>query len=97
MLPEAEEDIHEAACWYEDREIGLGLAFTALVRDALERIEANPTEFAVLETNRTGRDIRRFLLKRFPFVVIFEVGKAEAVVLAVAHGRRSPRFWKNRG
>ena len=66
LLPEADADIREAAGWYEDREPGLGVDFTRRVRSVLGEIEANPDRYAALETNRSKRNIRRYLLERFP-------------------------------
>src|SRR5262245_60119874 len=83
--------------WYESKEPGLGSEFAAACRDAFAEIEQHPDRFAKLETNRTRRDYRRFLLKRFPYVVIYEIMTEEVVILAVAHGRRRPHYWRKRG
>ncbi len=43
------------------------------------------------------RTIRRFLLRRFPYVIIYEIVSDEIHILAVAHTKRRPGYWKNRG
>jgi hypothetical protein len=64
----------------------------------LEEIEERPERFSRLETIKTKRDIRRGLLRRFPYSVVYEVLPDEVIILAVAHTSRRPRFWiKRRG
>ena len=50
----------------------------------------------ILETLRTTQEVRRFVLERFPYTVIFEVLADRVLVLAVAHARRRPNYWKRR-
>lgn len=97
LLDEAKEEIRQASLWYEERQEGLGDDFLAGVQAALEAIEANPSQFAELEKYRGPRNVRRYLLQRFPYLVVFEILAEEALVLAVAHGGRRPNYWKNRG
>jgi toxin ParE1/3/4 len=82
--------------WYEEKRSGLGQEFLDAVEAAFVSIGENPLQFGRLETNRSTRDIRRCLLKRFPYLVIFEVRGDECLVVAVAHGRRRPNFWRKR-
>jgi len=41
-------------------------------------------------------DTRRFLLRRFPYSVIYRVEPSRIVIVAIAHGRRRPGYWKER-
>ena len=52
--------------------------------------------FALLETNETEFEIRRAILKRFPYGIIDQVLPDESIVLAVMHLSRRPDFWINR-
>ena|SRR5262245_5238583 len=54
VRPEAQNDIREAAGWYEDREAGLGLRFLNEIRTSLQRIADNPLMFPIIE-----EDVRR--------------------------------------
>jgi hypothetical protein len=96
ILAEAEDEVQEAAQWYEGRLSGLGLEFLDAVTHALDAIERQPRRFARLETLRTKREVRRCFLQRFPFKIIYEVRGDEAIVIAVAHFRQRPNYWKKR-
>ena len=96
ILREAEEESLQAALWYDGQLQGLGDDFLVEYAAALEVIEDNPLRFGRLETLSSNRNIRRCLLKRFPYVVIYEVLSEEIVVLAVAHGNRRPEYWRHR-
>ena len=63
---------------------------------ALERIEVQPAGCGPLETFAGSREIRRLLLRRFPYMVIYEVFPDEVMVLAVAHVSRRPHYWIER-
>ena len=69
----AEQEARQAAQWYEDRRVGLGFEFLAAVDTALQRIGDDPLQFPVLETLPDEPSVRRFLLKRFPYTIIYEV------------------------
>jgi len=92
----AEQEAQQAAQWYEDRRVGLGFEFLAAVDTALQRIGDDPLQFPILETLPDEPSVRRFLLKRFPYTIIYEVVSPEIQVLAVAHVRRRPQYWKKR-
>ncbi|HYX29355.1 MAG TPA: hypothetical protein VE863_12395 [Pyrinomonadaceae bacterium] len=91
VRPEAQNDIREAAQWYEEREIGLGVRFLREVRASLERIADDRLSFPVIE-----HDVRRTLLHKFPYSIYF-VSKSNAVSgIAVLHQHRQPGEWKSR-
>ena len=96
VLAIAEEEALAAATWYEDRQLGLGQDFLDRYAKALEGIEIQPERFGRLETIRSRRQIRRCLLSRFPYAIIFEVLANEIVVLAVPHLHRRPNYWRRR-
>ena len=97
LLTEAKEELQAGAQWYEDRREGLGEEFAAAVEATLERIEENNLLYPHYEFANPGREIRRALVKRFPYVVVYEVRADELLVLAVAHARQRPAYWKRRG
>ena len=42
------------------------------------------------------RDVRRFVVRRFPYLVVTAVVNGGRAVVAVVHGRRKPDYWRNR-
>lgn len=96
ILPAADEELFQAAEWYEDHESGVGSRFLDAYATAKEAIARSPSGPPRLETVRTSRDIRRVLLHRFPFAVVYEILPDQVVILAVAHTSRRPNYWLHR-
>jgi len=90
VRPEAQTDIREATLWYESRGTGLGLRFVGEVRTALRLIANNPLRFPAMDD-----EVRRALLKSFPYAVYFLM-ETEVVVIAVLHQHRHPQSWQMR-
>jgi toxin ParE1/3/4 len=88
--------LDEAAHWYEERQGGLGQQFLDALAHALELIEQHPQSFSLIQTKDAARQVRRYVLPRFPFLLFYEVRADETIVLAVAHARRRPNYWQNR-
>lgn len=89
--PEALAEMAEAARFYENRAPGLGRQFVeevvVVIRSAVENPEAGTTE---------EPPYRRMLCRRFPFAVVYRWTDDELRILAVAHQRRRPGYWKER-
>lgn len=96
ISPEARRELREAVAWYETHGHGLGRELLAAVREDLRRIEANPAAGSLLESVHDAVGARRVLLKRFPYAIIYIQLEAHVRVLAFAHLRRRPGYWKNR-
>ena len=91
LRAEAEDDIYEAAAWYESQRLRLGHDFLDAIEASIARISENPLQFPVLY-----RGTRRALLSRFPFGAFFRVESENVVVLAVMHASRNPVRWRER-
>jgi plasmid stabilization system protein ParE len=91
FLPEAEEEFREAVCYYEREAPGVGLRFIVEVRRGVAFITENP--FAAVGF---GSGIRRKVLKHFPYSLIYAVEAELIVIVAVAHQKRRPRYWRGR-
>ncbi len=96
VVPEARLEAAEAAIWYDDQRAGLGGDFLVEVQKTLDRVRHRPTEFSKLEAYRGPHEVRRALLRRFPYVAIFVCRPDETVVVAVSHARRRPLYWLDR-
>jgi plasmid stabilization system protein ParE len=88
---EARADIAEAFRWYEARSVGLGHEFLRAVRVALAGVQREPERYPVAVD-----DIRKARVARFPYVAYYVVFPTRISVIAVMHGRRSPRRWQSR-
>lgn len=89
---EARTKLIDAQDWYENEAPGLGLHFRTAVDAVIERMAVNPRLFPVVYKN-----IRRALLRRFPYALLFVIGPDEALtVIACFHGSRDPVHWQQR-
>lgn len=89
-------DAAEAAEYLSRDNHAIGVAFKQAVARTLETIRKSPRRYARLETNRTDREIRRAILHRFRYLIIYEVQRDQPVVLAVMHASRQPDYWQTR-
>ncbi|MCH7637888.1 MAG: type II toxin-antitoxin system RelE/ParE family toxin [Bacteroidetes bacterium] len=81
----------DAALYYEERAVGLGQEFFEEVERALAFAVQNP-ELGTRSTAST----RRVLINRFPYSVIYRALENEFLVVAIAHQRRRPGYWRTR-
>lgn len=89
---EAAEELAAAAEWYE-AQAGLGADFLGEALRAVAVVSENPTAWPVVIRKR---NVRKFLLARFPYAVYYVPREKEILVLAVAHGSRRPGYWRHR-
>lgn len=89
---EAEEELAEAAEWYERKRAGLGVELVMVVDAALESIARDPFTSAPWRSDRT---YRMKVLDRFPFLIFFEVEPNRILIHAIAHARRRPGYWQS--
>ncbi len=88
---EAAADVEDAAAWYDEQRRGLGGEFVRAVRAALAGVGRQPQQFGVARG-----EVRRALVRRFPYVIYFVAEPSQTVVLAGLHGRRDPQVWQSR-
>jgi plasmid stabilization system protein ParE len=91
FLPEAEEEFREAVRYYEKEAPGIGLRFVAEVRKGVIFITENPYAAAEVDSS-----IRRKILNHFPYSLLYAVESELIVIVAVAHQKRRPRYWRGR-
>lgn len=82
----------EAIAWYELQEVGLGTRLRSEVERSIARILQSPLSFPVIHRS----NIRRVLLNRFPYSIIFMVEDECVVIVAIFHSRRDPTVWQER-
>lgn len=91
FLSPATQELEDAYQWYEDQMLGLGYEFLAEIDEAVHRITAWPKGHAVL-----GGALRRCLVRRFPYGLIYGIESQMIVIVAVAHLHRKPFYWTRR-
>lgn len=91
VLPQAQFDLEEAANWY------------FLINPDLsdEFIEAVKTAFTAIEDNaelpqKVYKNCRKVNLVKFPYKIIYRATKEEITIIAAAHHKRHPKYWKGR-
>ena len=91
FLSAAEKEFADAGIFYETERAGLGDEFVKTIQAAIHRLEQIP---------EIGRPInshyRSVLVLRFPFRIIYRILDSEIVIVAVAHQRRRPNYWRER-
>ena len=96
FAPEVPDELAEAVLWYEARRQGLGTEFLDEVQATVPLIGKRPRSFPRLQDVDATLEIRRALLARFPYALVFLVREGEVRVLAVAHAKRRPGYWLSR-
>jgi plasmid stabilization system protein ParE len=87
LKPGAEADTKKAYEWYENIREGLGGEFLNELEKLYRQLELNPHVFGN-EKNK----IRQVVLKRFPYVLFYEIEESSAVVYGILHKRRHPKL-----
>jgi toxin ParE1/3/4 len=89
--PEAECELYEAALRYESDVPGLGRRFGDEVERVVKLVLENPEMGAWVDEN-----LRHFVLRKFPFSVVYAIMGELVNIVAVAHGSREPEYWRPR-
>src|SRR5437879_11376210 len=89
--PAAAQEADSAFDWYADRDLSASHAFRDEVQHAVDAVAHNP-----LTWPRHGRHARRYVFPRFPFSLVYRLRGDEIEIIAVAHGRRRPGYWRFR-
>lgn len=90
LLP-AEEEMTEASLFYESASAHLGRDFLDDVDHVINLLRNHP-----MLGQQLDNDLRRALLRRFPFSLIYAVEANAILIVAVAHQSRRPGYWRDR-
>jgi hypothetical protein len=91
FIDPAGQELDQAVDWYESQISGLGVEFLDEMDRTIRRIAAWP-----FSCEEIAPDIRRCIVNRFPYGLIYGIDDETIVILAVAHLHREPRYWVNR-
>jgi hypothetical protein len=91
FLSPAEQELDDAVAWYNQQADGLGNEFLDELDRAIRRIATYP-----LSCQEIDPGLRRCLLARFPYGLVYGMDGDMLIVVAIAHLHRQPRYWSNR-
>ena len=89
--PTASKEIVETSAYYEGEVPGLGDRFIAELERVVEVMCDQPNI-----GQSVGNELRRIILARFPYSLIYSIESEQIWVIAVAHHRRRPGYWQER-
>ncbi|HCS92743.1 MAG: type II toxin-antitoxin system RelE/ParE family toxin [Thiohalocapsa sp. PB-PSB1] len=87
----AKQELDDATHYYEIELQGLGKRFRQEVRKAAKRIAEYPKAWSV-----ERGEIRKCLLHKFPYKLLYSIEEDHIFVIAVAHQHRRPDYWTER-
>jgi toxin ParE1/3/4 len=91
FLTPAEEEMMEAAAYYEMQVEKLGANFLDISEAAVAKIAGHPETWLEIE-----HGIQRRLVRRFPYSILYTVHENEIIIVAVMHQKQKPRYWIGR-
>lgn len=91
FVDEASGEFRDAVEYYNEQRQGLGFELANEVKATLSRIGLYPVTWPEFESG-----IRKCIVKRFPYALIYTVEDDVIIILAVMHMKRKPDYWKNR-
>ena len=89
--PSALAELKSSISWYLEQNEATANKFVEEIDRAIDLVLASPRRWP---TSDLGT--RKFVLRRFPYAVIYHERKSVVRVLAIAHGHRQPEYWKDR-
>jgi plasmid stabilization system protein ParE len=91
FLPAPQTEFDDAFSWYEEQAVGLGFEFLDELDQSLRLIASYPQLQPLVD-----KQVRRCLVNRFPYGIFYGVADSIIIVVAVAHLKRKPAYWKGR-
>lgn len=91
VRPVAEQDLTDAQDWYDEQRPGLGAEFRDLIDHTMRRILETPRLYPEVYQN-----VRRVVLRRFPYLLYYVLTGEAVVILACLHGKRDPALIESR-
>lgn len=91
FLEPAEEEMLNAAFFYETQAKNLGVDFLYIIENTLQDISKKPLQWPVIDYG-----VRRRLINRFPYAILYKLDDSRIVIVAVMHLHRRPNYWIER-
>jgi toxin ParE1/3/4 len=90
-LEDALQEAEAAARWYAERSATAAAASSEEIDTAEAAIVRLPEAWPLFD-----HGTRRYVLRRFPFSVVYRIEARRILIVAVAHARRRPGYWRSR-
>ena len=87
----AESELNDAADFYDIACVNLGSVFIDEVQRTIKKISEFPEAAPVIRGQ-----IRKKPIAKFPYSVIYSIHLDEIRILAIAHQKRRPFYWRSR-
>jgi toxin ParE1/3/4 len=94
--PEARAEFVADVAWYDGRGVGLGVRFENAVRAAIDAAVDSPESWSVWPGWQREPVMRSKGVNDFPYRVVYFVRDDLLVIVAVAHVKRRPGYWRER-
>jgi plasmid stabilization system protein ParE len=91
ISPLALAEINNAYIYYENQSPELGKRFLKLLEESYQKLASSPNYYSYLNQKK---DLRSISIKKFPFIIIFQITKDKVLVLSVFNTNRDPRIIK---
>jgi hypothetical protein len=92
VIADARRELLDTVAWYETQRQHLGTEFSQAIAEALRKIEERPATWPLIGS----AGLRRYIVRRFPYTVIYGIDGDQAVVVAIAHMKQKPGYWQGR-
>jgi plasmid stabilization system protein ParE len=89
--PEASAEMLESARFFDEKSAGLGSDLITAIQESTRRIAKFPESGPIEKWN-----IRKCLVRGFPFTLLYEAGQDQIYIVAVMHQHRRPGYWASR-
>lgn len=84
-------EFHDSISYYESEQKGLGKKFELEVKSSILRIQNYPKMYS-----KINKSVRKCIIHKFPFNILYSVEDNFIVVIAIAHHHRNPDYWIDR-
>jgi plasmid stabilization system protein ParE len=84
-------ELNDTVTYYELELEALGKRFRKEIQNGIRRIVKNPSAWS----KETG-EVRRYILHKFPFKILYSIEKDHIFIVAIAHQHRKPNYWVER-
>ena len=88
----AKQEFDHAISYYQEQKQELGLDFLSEVEKALDKIAVNPS----IGSPYNIKNLRYHIIRRFPYKIFYKEFEGFIWIVAIAHAKRKPNYWKKR-